>query len=217
MTYDIDYQTKIDKMDGFIFMDTNRYKIEFEKPDFFYEDNSLQGFKTQTEKRMEILIEILDDMKLRAEQDPNANISLDDYKNKLPKTIKDDIWLSFDDLLYPKSQLDDIFNPNQPTNNTEMATLKTQLSQANKRIGELEQELTYKKQSQSKDISRHTTNATKALNDVLAIHWTDYNPKNPRTAPKQEFIIKWILENYSDIPSSMALWIDRIARHNIKK
>lgn len=149
--YGIDYQKKIDKIDGFIFMDTNRYKIELDGQDFFDEDNLPQKPKTQAEKRMEILCEILDDMTLRAKQDPNTNIGLDDYKDRLPKIIKNDIWLNFDDLLYPKSELDAIFNPNQTTN-TETTALQNQLDQAHARIAELEN------QSGNKELPTRTAN-----------------------------------------------------------
>lgn len=47
--------------------------------------------------------------------------------------------LSFSKIIYPKSELDTIFNPTQST--TATATLQTQLDQANARIAELEQRL----------------------------------------------------------------------------
>lgn len=181
ITYGVNYQKKIDKMEGFIFMDTNRYKIELDGGDFFDEDNLPQEPKTQAEKRMEILYEILDDMKLRAEQDPNANISLDDYKDKLPKTIKNDIWLTFDDLLYPKSQLDAIFNPTQTT--TETNTLQTQLDQAHARIAELEKMVEQSKTTtapifDSQDSYTYPPELDMAIKIWVEIYQTDNIPKH---------------------------------------
>lgn len=93
-------------MSNHIFMDTNRYKIELPKLDI--DENPLEP-KTRTK----ILFDILDDMAKKKKENPELEISLDDYEDKLPKTIKNDIWLTFDDLLYPKADLDKLFN--QPT------------------------------------------------------------------------------------------------------
>lgn len=209
MTYDINFQELIDKMGGFIFMDTNRYKIELKKTEsfdeynslqrFIDEDNPLQGFKTQTERRMDILFDILDDIKLKAEQDPNINISLDDYKDRLPKTIKDDVWLTFDNLLYPKSELDVIFNSNQ-TITTEITTLQAQLTQAHARIAELESK------SDDKELTANSQKAVaKLLYALLKEHEYELGAKKGttnailenltakhRVAISRETISKWL-------------------------
>lgn len=218
MTYDINFQELIDEMGGFIFMDTNRYKIELEKPEFFDEDNPLQGFKTQTERRMDILFDILDDMKLKAEQDQNINISFDDYKDRLPKKIKNEIWLTFNDLLYPKSELDVIFNSNQ-TIATEITTLQAQLTQAHGEIdrlkAELEQAQALLAEKQNIESVKDTkpksyiTPELQIIDDVIAEFWGNYT--DDKIPVKKDIIVNWIVEKYS-ISNNIARAIDTILR-----
>lgn len=130
------------ELDGYIFMDTNRCVIETKQPDFFDfdEDNPLEGYKPKnpTERRMEAILEILDDIDKKKRENPNIEINLDDYKYMLPKTRRDDVWLNFSNLLYPKIQLDRIFNPVITDNSDEKTTLQQQLQEAQARIKELE-------------------------------------------------------------------------------
>ena len=86
----------------------------------------------------------------------------------------------------------------------EIATLQA-------RITQLESELN--QQANAAPAIKHTNTALQALHDTIATHWQDYDPSQPRTRPKQEFIKAWILENYPEIEPSKALWIDRIIRH----
>lgn len=93
----------------------------------------------------------------------------------------------------------------------ENARLQAENDDLLKRIAELESELN--QQANATPAIKHTNTALQALHDVLVTHWQDYDPSQPRTRPKQEFITAWILENYPEIEQSKALWIDRIIRH----
>lgn len=96
------------EMDNYIFMDTNRYKIEL--PILDDDENPIKP-----KNRMDILFEILEDFKNNKEQNPELELNIDDFKDKLPKTIKNDIKLTFSDLLYPKSDLDKLFDTTAQT------------------------------------------------------------------------------------------------------
>ncbi len=127
--------------DGYVFMDTRRYKIEFPILDF-------DEKPIEPKNRTEILFDILEEMDRDRKNNPELEITLDDYKDKLPKTLKNDIWLTFDDLEYPKSQLDEIFDPSQSNNRqqqiADLQAENTRLQAENadllKRITKLESE-----------------------------------------------------------------------------
>lgn len=113
-------------------------------------------------------------------------------------------------VLFLKSELDTIFNPNQTT---DTATLQTQLEQAHARMAELEQQLAMQNTTPT-DVEKaiYTNTALTALFDVMNTYW-----QNPEQPPKQEFIKKWIVEKYPSIDPSKALWIDKIIRHQDRK
>ncbi|SPX84698.1 hypothetical protein [Moraxella ovis] len=145
INYGVSHDELIEEMDGFVFMDTNRYKMEFEEPTFFDEDDPLAGINTKTlsERRMELMLEIIDDMNRRIKENPNIEVSIDDYQDRLPKIIKNDIWLNFNDLKYPKSQLDAIFNQPNPTEQLQakddiIAEQAKQIAELQSKIAELQ-------------------------------------------------------------------------------
>ncbi|SUD92071.1 hypothetical protein [Psychrobacter phenylpyruvicus] len=80
------------------------------------------------------------------------------------------------------------------------------------RILELEQQLSQSSQQSDISTTEYTTPAIDALNAVVKKFWLDYDPKQ-KNATKQHTIKEWVKENYPIITDSMALWIDRIARH----
>lgn len=114
------------------------------------------------------------------------------------------------DEYYPKSDLDALFNAKDDSQQ-QIADLQADNARLQARITELESELN--QQANATPAIKHTNTALQALHDVLVTHWQDYDPSQPRTRPKQEFITAWILENYPEIEPSKALWIDKIIRH----
>lgn len=114
------------------------------------------------------------------------------------------------EIIYPKSELDALFNAKDDSQQ-QIADLQAENARLQARIAELESELN--QQANAAPAIKHTNTALQALHDTIATHWQDYDPSQPRTRPKQEFITAWILENYPEIEPSKALWIDRIIRH----
>lgn len=167
ITFGISRDKLIEDMDGFIFMDTNRYKMEFEKPTFFDEDDPLAGvnIKTSAERRMELMFEIIDDINKKKEEDPNIEIGIDDYKDRLPKVIKNDIWLNFNDLKYPKSQLDTIFN--QPSPTEQLQAKDDIIAEQAKQIAELQAN---QEMGVDKELRPNSQNTVSKLLYALMIH-----------------------------------------------
>ena len=92
----------------------------------------------------------------------------------------------------------------------ENARLQAENTDLQARIAELESELN---QATATPAIKHTNTALQALHDVLVTHWQDYDPTNETTKPKQEYIERWIMENYPELNQSKARWIDKIIRH----
>lgn len=133
-------------------------------------------------------------------------ISADDFREWL---LAKDIFIDgFTNALDKKTQ---DANQNQIADQQQIADLQADNARLQARITELESELN--QQANATPAIKHTNTALQALHDTIATHWQDYDPSQPRTRPKQEFITAWILENYPEIEPSKALWIDKIIRH----
>lgn len=141
-----------------------------------------------------------------------------DENNKYPWNIVycDDIpqeyrkfTISRNRVVFLKSQLDAIFNSNQPN----LTDLEQENDRLQARIAELENQLaTQNSTPVNVEKPIHTNTALTALFDVMNTHW-----QNPNQPPKQAFIQKWIVEKYPSIDPSKALWIDKIIRHQDQK
>lgn len=86
------------------------------------------------------------------------------------------------------------------------------INELNQRIKQLEQQLEQSSQQSEIPSVKYTTDAIEALNAVVDKYWLDYDPKQ-KNATKQYTIKDFVKKNYPMITDSMALWIDRIARH----
>lgn len=86
------------------------------------------------------------------------------------------------------------------------------INELSQRIKQLEQQLEQSRQQSGTPNAKYTTDAMDALNAVVDKYWLDYDPKQ-KNATKQHTIKEFVKENYPMITDSMALWIDRIARH----
>ncbi|OOS22933.1 FtsB family cell division protein [Moraxella pluranimalium] len=93
----------------------------------------------------------------------------------------------------------------------QIADLQAENAKLKARIAKLESELN--QQANATPAINHTNTALQALHDVLVTHWQDYDPTNETTKPKQEYIERWIMENYPELNQSKARWIDKIIRH----
>lgn len=95
-------------------------------------------------------------------------------------------------------------------NQQQIADLQAKNARLQARITELESQLN---QANTTPAIKHTNTALQALHDVLVTHWQDYDPTNETTKPKQEYIERWIMDNYPELNQSKARWIDKIIRH----
>lgn len=86
------------------------------------------------------------------------------------------------------------------------------INELNQRIKQLEQQLEQSSQQSGTPNAKYTTDAMEALNAVVNKYWLDYDPEQ-KNATKQHTIKEFVKENYPMITDSMALWIDKIARH----
>lgn len=86
------------------------------------------------------------------------------------------------------------------------------INELSQRIKQLEQQLEQSSQQSGTPNAKYTTDAMDALNAVVDKYWLDYDPEQ-KSATKQHTIKEFVKENYPMITDSMALWIDRIARH----
>ncbi|UTO04918.1 hypothetical protein NKT77_10570 [Moraxella sp. FZLJ2107] len=100
--------------------------------------------------------------------------------------------------------------PLESKHQQQIADLQAENAHLKAHIAELESQLN---QANITPAIKHTNTALQALHDVLVTHWQDYDPSQPKTRPKQDFIKAWIVENYPEIEPSKALWIDKIIRH----
>lgn len=174
--------------DGYVFMDTRRYKIELPILDF-------DEKPIEPKNRTEILFDILEEMDRGRKNNPELEITLDDYKDKLPKTLKNDIWLTFDDLEYPKSQLDEIFNPSQSNNHQQqIADLQAENAHLKAQIAELESQLNQARES-------GTIAKGKGQGDSLLILGAVMKILNSETIKNynQNVLIDKILEKYPSV------------------
>lgn len=90
--------------------------------------------------------------------------------------------------------------------------LQTENIKLKERITELEQQLKQSSQQSKTPNAKYTTDAMEALNAVVDKYWLDYDPEQ-KNATKQHTIKEFVKEKYPMITDSMALWIDKIARH----
>lgn len=114
--------------------------------------------------------------------------------------------ITANDLYIPKLELDKLFQGD--TQNDDDKTI----NELNQRIKQLEQQLEQSRQQSEIPNAKYTTDAMEALNAVVDKYWLDYDPKQ-KNATKQHTIKEFVKENYPMITDSMALWIDKIARH----
>ncbi|MCC3345640.1 hypothetical protein [Psychrobacter sanguinis] len=104
-----------------------------------------------------------------------------------------------------RAELDALFS-------TETKSDDKTINELNQRIKQLEQQLEQSSQQSGTPNAKYTTDAMEALNAVVDKYWLDYDPEQ-KNATKQHTIKEFVKENYPMITDSMALWIDRIARH----
>ncbi|WP_290001903.1 hypothetical protein [Faucicola atlantae] len=90
-----------------------------------------------------------------------------------------------------------------------IAELEAQIAEQQKTIEQLTE--------QAAVTANYTTPALEALAAVIDEFWVSYDPSQPKTAQKQVYIKAWILENHPDLNPSIALWLDKIARHPTAK
>ncbi len=116
-------------LNNYVYMDTRRYKLDPPKID----DN---GNLIPPKKRMDIVFEVLKEYGEDIKHNPA--LKLEDYHDRLPKIIKNDIWLNFDELLYPKTDLDKLFDITARTDNSKLleqiSELESKLKIANDTI-----------------------------------------------------------------------------------
>ncbi|PAL17880.1 hypothetical protein B8W92_02740 [Moraxella osloensis] len=152
--------------------------------------------------------------------------------------ISKDFSISFYDLRFPRIDLDKIFNvPDIQELQQANLLLNARIEKATQVYFENQQLITHLQailDSQTKEIADlkaqlkqqanqpsdtpatgYTTTAITALNHVIAEFWQDWEIGKPPT--KQEYIIKWITDNYPDINPTMAKRIEQIARHETAK
>ena len=197
--------------DGYVFMDTRRYKIELPILDLDFDEKPIEP-----KNRTEILFDILEEMDRDRKNNPELEITLDDYKDKLPKTLKNDIWLTFDDLEYPKSQLDEIFDPSQSNNRqqqiadlqAENARLQAENADLLKRIAELESQLNQARENGTPAFMNHTEEIA-IIGAVYDEFWANLAPNE--IPPKKDTVLDWIAKNYK-ISNNIASAIDTICR-----
>lgn len=91
----------------------------------------------------------------------------------------------------------------------QIAELEAQIAEQQKTIEQLTE--------QAAAPTNYTTPALEALAAVIDEFWVSYDPSQPNTAQKQDYIKAWILENHPDLNPSIALWLDKIARHPTAK
>ncbi|WP_395144605.1 hypothetical protein ACF3NV_00740 [Moraxella atlantae] len=91
----------------------------------------------------------------------------------------------------------------------QIAELEAQIIEQQKTIEQLTE--------QAAAPTNYTTPALEALAAVIDEFWVSYDPSQPKTAQKQVYIKAWILENHPDLNPSIALWLDKIARHPTAK
>lgn len=91
----------------------------------------------------------------------------------------------------------------------QIAALEAQIIEQQKTIEQLTE--------QAAAPTNYTTPALEALAAVIDEFWVSYDPSKPKTAQKQVYIKAWILENHPDLNPSIALWLDKIARHPTAK
>lgn len=133
---------------------------------------------------------------------------------------------NFNDLRFPKWQiiafLDDTFLINSQSeamqpNNHNLEFLN--LNQNSKTENELQ--ITFGSQAQEptqlkkENEPKYTTTAITALNHVVKEFWENWEIGT--IPPKQEYIVKWITDNYPNINPTMAKRIEQIARHETAK
>ncbi|WP_201604712.1 hypothetical protein [Psychrobacter immobilis] len=125
------------------------------------------------------------------------------------RKVKEDFSIIFYDLLYPKLDLDKLFNQADAEVieqlREQVADLKNQLSQA-------KAELADKPDTIGNDKSLYVTPAIEIMNKVITEFWINYDPN--QSAPKQEIIVRWITGNFDGVSKALALNIDKVYRHS---
>ena len=213
-----------DDLNNYIYMDTSRYKLDPPKIDG-------DGNLIPPKKRMDIVFEVLKEYGEDIKHNPA--LKLEDYHDRLPKIIKNDIWLNFDELLYPKIDLDKLFDTKAQIDNSELieqiSKLKSKLTIANDTIASQMAELAIVKAKldnleQKGGLYQSDTaldddilnyDEVKAIQAIKNGFWLDYDPKNK---PVLKLVVtEWITQNYPSINPSMASWLDKIVRQKYVK
>lgn len=141
------------------------------------------------------------------------------YSCTPPKTF------TFDDIYLLKSELDITFNYVEKKNK-HLAAVNQRLAKENVELKKQLESLSENKIDVMADNSQtdkleqqaaiiYTTTAITALNHVIAEFWQDWEIGT--IPPKQEYIVKWITDNYPNINPTMAKRIEQIARHETAK